>query len=374
MMKKFACIAGGIAVAASMGVHASEVTGLTTFNSGETISSSEMNGNFTTIKNAVNDNNTRIGNLESTVNDSTNGLGALGTKVTNLESTVNSLDSAVNNQSTGLGALGTKVTNLENTVNDSTNGLGALGTKVTNLENAVNDSTNGLGALGTRVGTLETRVDALESGGGCPSDMVPVGPICVDKYEASVWSNPDGTGTRYGDGTDDYASAGESSAGANDGCQDNGNNCGAIYAVSKAGVTPSTNITWFQAQQACANVGKRLLTNAEWQMAAAGTVDAGCNNTSGNVANTGDDHDGDPGTSCVSASGVFDMTGNVNEWVADWVIDDDTGSVKFGTAGTDSFITAVYRGGGPGGGNIFTYNAAQRPDFTAGVVGFRCAK
>ncbi len=359
MMKKFACIAGGIAVAASMGVHASEVTGLTTFNSGETISSSEMNGNFTTIKNAVNDNNTRIGNLESTVNDSTNGLGALGTKVTNLESTVNSLDSAVNNQSTGLGALGTKVTNLENTVNDSTNGLGALGTKVTNLENAVNDSTNGLGALGTRVGTLETRVDALESGGGCPSDMVPVGPICVDKYEASVWDAKTG-GTQVT--CDPTASP---------------NPCGdttTIFARSVPGVLPANNISWFQAQQACANVGKRLLTNAEWQMAAAGTVDAGCNNTSGNVANTGDDHDGDPGTSCVSASGVFDMTGNVNEWVADWVIDDDTGSVKFGTAGTDSFITAVYRGGGPGGGNIFTYNAAQRPDFTAGVVGFRCAK
>ena len=32
---------------------------------------------------------------------------------------------------------------------------------------------------------------------GCPSDMVTVGPTCIDRYEASVWSSPTG-GTQYG--------------------------------------------------------------------------------------------------------------------------------------------------------------------------------
>ena len=83
----------------------------------------------------------------------------------------------------------------------------------------------------------------------CPSDMVAVGPVCVDKYEASVWSDAAGTGTRYGASADDYP------------CSDNGNDCPTrIYAVSRDRVTPSRFITWFQAQQACANVGKRLLT------------------------------------------------------------------------------------------------------------------
>ncbi|MGH8477343.1 MAG: SUMF1/EgtB/PvdO family nonheme iron enzyme, partial [Methylococcales bacterium] len=63
--------------------------------------------------------------------------------------------------------------------------------------------------------------------------MVKVGPLCVDAYEASVWNTP----------------------------------AGAIYARSEAGETPSGKITWFQAQQACVNAGKRLPTNAEWQMA-----------------------------------------------------------------------------------------------------------
>ncbi|MPZ91072.1 MAG: hypothetical protein GEU68_05495 [Actinobacteria bacterium] len=44
-------------------------------------------------------------------------------------------------------------------------------------------------------------------------------------------------------------------------CNDNGQNCkGKIYARSVAGVTPSRYITWFQAQQALANSGKRLPT------------------------------------------------------------------------------------------------------------------
>ncbi|MGH8558173.1 MAG: SUMF1/EgtB/PvdO family nonheme iron enzyme, partial [Methylococcales bacterium] len=85
--------------------------------------------------------------------------------------------------------------------------------------------------------------------------MVKVGSLCVDAYEASVWNTPAG-GTRFGAAADDYP------------CADNGNDCtGAIYARSEAGETPSGKITWFQAQQACVNAGKRLPTNAEWQMA-----------------------------------------------------------------------------------------------------------
>src|SRR5438874_617328 len=71
-------------------------------------------------------------------------------------------------------------------------------------------------------------------------------------------------GTQYGVSSADYP------------CLANGNDCkGKIYARSVAGVTPSRSITWFQAQQALANSGKRLPTNAEWQQAAAGTPDPG---------------------------------------------------------------------------------------------------
>jgi len=293
-MKKIAYFAGGVAVAASMATIASQVTGLNTFTSGTTISSSEMNANFTAVKTAIDDN--------------------------------------------------------------------------------------------------DSRITALENGSGCPTDMVAVGPICVDKYEASVWDSPDGTGTQYGDTADDYANAGESSPGAADGCQDSGENCASIYAVSKAGVNPSSNITWFQAQQACANAGKRLLTNAEWQMATAGTPDpganadptTGCNTNGGSKAAT----DASNGV-CKSRWGVFDTIGNVHEWVADWVQGDGTYAITYtsfngdavhaspSSGGTNNFPAAVYRGGAYAAGTAagsFAFFSSSAPDQSFATVGFRCAK
>lgn len=138
--------------------------------------------------------------------------------------------------------------------------------------------------------------------GNDPSDiMVKVGPLCVDVYEASLWSSFTG-------GSPVAAST----------CNANGNDCTNIFARSVAAVTPSATITWFQAQQACANAGKRLLTNAEWQMAAAGTPDG-----STASCNTNNPFPKDPTTgffsACVSNHAVQDMVGNVWEWVADWV-------------------------------------------------------
>lgn len=168
----------------------------------------------------------------------------------------------------------------------------------------------------------------------CGLDSVPAGPVCIDRYEASVWRvpNPNTTNaplvakiqlgtaiaadltaagaTPLGTSVDDYAP-----------CADDGQNCADdLYAVSLPAVVPAANVTWFQAQEACANAGKRLPTSAEWQLAATGTPDAGsdngttnCNSNSGSATLTGARSD------CRSARGAFDMIGNLDEWVAEWV-------------------------------------------------------
>jgi hypothetical protein len=208
-------------------------------------------------------------------------------------------------------------------------------------------------------------------GNGSGDTMVAAGAVCIDKYEASVWSSPTG-GTQYGVNGDDYP------------CSDNGQDCDNIYARSVPGVTPSGFITYFQAQQALANVEKRLPTNAEWQQAVAGTPDStACNSGTGNLQNTGSS------ANCVSRFGANDMVGNLLEWVADWV-PASTGCAGWGTFSDDDMCLsgastsaqgpgALMRGGsafaGPGTfAGPFMVDALNQPRHSSGSVGFRGAR
>jgi formylglycine-generating enzyme required for sulfatase activity len=232
----------------------------------------------------------------------------------------------------------------------------------------------------------------------CPQDSVQVGHLCVDTYEASAWEIPasdarlikkvqkgkirsaaDLTGAvQRGATGDDYGAA----------CPTNGAGCVNLYAVSIAGVTPAAFATWFQAASACANAGKRLLTNQEWTVAALGTPDPGPDNGTSDcnvssalaVANTGSR------SSCVSSRGVFDMVGNMDEWVADWV-PRSTVCAGWGSfsddfmclAGADTAAGpgALIRGGGfvsgTGAGPLDLVGSFQ-PSQSAAFIGFRCAR
>ncbi len=227
----------------------------------------------------------------------------------------------------------------------------------------------------------------------CPVNMVRVGPVCIDQYEVSAWSKrPDSAGNprgiQFGATTDDYDAR----------CSDNGNACSErgtkIFAVSAPGVVPAATITWFQAQQACANVGKRLPTNAEWQMAAAGTPDPGTDNGTSdcNVATQAVVATGSR-ASCVSNWGAFDMVGNLWEYVADWMQDNGeqsagpTSSALYGNDAIsgidaafpedDGFPAAPIRGGdfkAEEGAGVFALVADFSPSNSFFDTGFRCVQ
>ena len=163
------------------------------------------------------------------------------------------------------------------------------------------------------------------------------------------------------------------------------------YAVSLLGPTPSGNITWFQAQQACKNACKRLPSNAEWQAAVAGTPDPGpdngttdCNTSSAFTAVATGSR-----SSCVSADGAFDMVGNLYEWVADWVPRSTAcGSWSAGVsptgdaqclagAATTGEPGALLRGGYFSTGSLagpLAVVASDAPSLASSGVGFRCAR
>jgi sulfatase modifying factor 1 len=211
---------------------------------------------------------------------------------------------------------------------------------------------------------------------GCPPAMARVedeGGFCIDRFEAALellvgpaWE----ARTPYGP-----LSAGE-----------------VVRAIPADGAVPQGYVSGEEAASACAEAGKRLCTSSEWLAACrgpagltwpygAGHLDGACNDSypgthpvvdlfgstdvwdSASMNDPGINQQPDtvePGgahASCVSAWGVYDLHGNLHEWV-----DDPAGTFRGGFY-ADAAIN------GPGCTYVTTAHAVSYHDYS---TGFRC--
>jgi formylglycine-generating enzyme required for sulfatase activity len=142
---------------------------------------------------------------------------------------------------------------------------------------------------------------------------------------------------------------------------------------------PATGVTWAEAKAYCNSVGGRLPTEAEWEYAArAGTTERYYDSLA-SIAwyedNSGDHLHAVAGKSA-NAFGLYDMLGNVYEWVLDRYYnkyDDTDTTVEQPLAANAS---GVARGGAwtSGANDVrVTNRLALPPDAAEPNVGFRCA-
>ena len=168
---------------------------------------------------------------------------------------------------------------------------------------------------------------------------------------------------------------------------------GANYTIG-AGLSqhPVYGVTWYGAREYCEAVGRRLPTEAEWERAARaddGRIYPWGNTWDNALAKTRLPRDAPPGSLQVgslplgaSIYGVYDMAGNVAEWVSDYYSERHYGEQArqgdiLNPSGPIIGQQKVLRGGSWDGLPFFSrtvHRQSARPDQFLRWIGFRCVE
>jgi formylglycine-generating enzyme required for sulfatase activity len=152
----------------------------------------------------------------------------------------------------------------------------------------------------------------------------------------------------------------------------------------KCPLCPVEKVTFHQASQYCAKVRKRLPTEAEWEKAARGGTTGWYYWGKGHMdlyawyGNNAGKRTRPVGTRDPNRYGLYDMAGNVWEWVQDWYDPNYySKSPKRNPTGPVKGTSKVIRGGSwgtPPARIAHAYRDSRDPDTRYINGGFRCAK
>lgn len=122
-----------------------------------------INGTLASFNDRINSNTTQLGNIQQTVNQHSTAIAGLGESISDLEDNVSTLETTVSRHTTEIGNINTALPQLSDRVTSVENSVSSINSKLTGYDQRITSNTNQIGKLEDRVESVEGELEGYNN-------------------------------------------------------------------------------------------------------------------------------------------------------------------------------------------------------------------
>ena len=121
-----------------------------------------INGTLASFNDRINSNTTQLGNIQQTVNQHSTAIAGLGKSISDLEDNVSTLETTVSRHTTEIGNISTALPQLSDKITSVENSVSSINSKLTGYDQRITSNTNQISLLKTNITTINGNISDMQ--------------------------------------------------------------------------------------------------------------------------------------------------------------------------------------------------------------------